>query len=120
MIQGMVSVDGVPTITLLIADQDWPAIIDTGFNGDLELPEGLRSSLDARHVGRVTSALAGGQTIEEDAYLVAFPFDDHTVQAEVTFVSGLQILIGTHLLREYRLQINFVSGAVELERVKQP
>ena len=119
MIRGIVSVDGVPTVTLSIAGQDWPAIIDTGFNGDMELPEVLRNSLNVRYVGRVTSALAGGQTIEEYVYLVEFPFDDQTVQAEVTFVSGFQILIGTHLLREYCLHINFVSGTVELERVKQ-
>ena len=116
MIRGMVSADGVPTITVSIAGQDWIAIIDTGFNGDLELPENLLNSLNARYVGRVTSALAGGQTIEEDVYLVDFPFDGRTIQAEVTFVPGSQILIGTHLLREYRLQINFVSKTVELER----
>ena len=118
MIQGTVSADGVPTITLSIAGQEWPAIMDTGFNGDLELPEGLRDGLHARYVGRVTSALAGGQIIEEDAYLVEFPFDDQTVQAEATFVSGSQILIGTHLLRAYCLQINFVGRTVQLERGK--
>ena len=118
MIRGTVSTDGVPTITLSIAGQDWHAIIDTGFNSDLELPEGLRGSLNARYVGRVTSALAGGQIIEEEVYLVEFPFDGQTVQAEATFVSGSQILIGTHLLREYCLQINFVSETVQLERVK--
>jgi len=118
VIQGAVSTDGVPTITLSIAGKDWLAVIDTGFNGDLELPEGLRDALNARYVGWVISALAGGQMIEEDVYLVDFPFDNQMIQAEVTFVSGFQILIGTHLLREYRLQINFVSKTVELERVK--
>ena len=49
-------------------------------------------------------------------YLVEFPFDGQTVQAEATFVSGSHILIGTHLLREYSLQINFVSKTVQLER----
>ena len=117
MIRGIVSDDGVPTITLLIASQDWEATIDTGFNGDLELPETLRNSLNARYVGRVTSALAAGQTIEEDIYLVDFPFDGKVVQAETTFVAEHQILIGTHLLREYRLQINFVSQTVGLERI---
>lgn len=116
MIGGAVSADGVPTITLSIAGQDWPAIIDTGFNGDLELPDDLRDSFTARYVGRVTSALAGGQSVEEDVYLVEFPFDGQTVQAEATFVSGSHILIGTHLLREYSLQINFVSKTVQLER----
>ncbi len=109
MIRGFVSADGVPTITLSIGGRDWTAIIDTGFNGDLELPVELHDSLNAWYVGRATSALAGAQTIEEDVYLVDFPFDDQMVQAEATFVSSSQILIGTHLLQEYFLQINFVS-----------
>ena len=117
MIQGTVSADGVPTIILSIASQDWTATIDTGFNGDLELPFALRNSLNAHYIGRATSALAGGQTIEEDVYLVDFPFDGKVIQAEATFVADRQILIGTRLLREYRLQVDFVSQTVELERV---
>ena len=110
------SVQGLPTIILAIAGRDWPATIDTGFNGDLELPDALREPLNARFVGRATTALAGGQSVEEDLYLVEFPFDGRIVQAEATFVSGSRILIGTRLLRAYSLQINFASGTVQLER----
>ena len=116
MILGVVSVQGLPTITLAIDGRDWPATIDTGFNGDLELPEALREPLNAHFVGRATAALVGGQSVEEDLYLVDFPFDGRMVQAEATFVSGSRILIGTRLLREYSLQINFVSRTIQLER----
>lgn len=116
MIQGTVSDIGVPTIILSIAGREWSATIDTGFNGDLELPEVLRNVLKPQYVGRVTSSLAGGQTIEEDVYLVDFPFDGEVVQARATFVVGSEILIGTRLLKEYRLQIDFVRRTVVLER----
>jgi predicted aspartyl protease len=111
-----VSADGVPTCTLIIAGKAWPAIIDTGFNGDLELPEELRAELAARYAGRVTSALAGGQRLEEDVYIVEFPFDGRLLQAEATFVADTYILIGTHLLRHYQLQIDFVARSVQLTR----
>ena len=118
MIQGVVSPKGVPTILLPIAGQEWAATIDTGFNGDLELPEVLRASVNiVGYIGLLEFALAGGQTIEEDVYLVDFPFDGEVIEAEVTFVADSQILIGTHLLRDYRLQVNFVTRTVELERV---
>ena len=117
MMQGTVSNRGVPIIIILIAGQEWAATIDTGFNGDLELPEALRSVLEPEYVGKVTSSLVGGQTIEEDVYLVEFPFDGNIVQARVPFVANGEILIGTHLLREYRLQIDFVRRTVILERV---
>jgi len=116
MIYGTVSNVGVPTIILPIAGQEWSATIDTGFNGDLELPEVLRNVLDPQYVGRVTSSLAGGQTIEEDVYLVDFPFDSQIIQARTTFVVGGDILIGTHLLQEYCLQIDFVRRTVVLEK----
>ena len=116
MIVGTVSADGVPTLTLLIAGQEWHAVIDTGFNGDLELPEDLHAALNARYVGRVTSALAGGQRIEEDVYVVEFPFDGHILRAEATFVTDKYILIGTHLLRHYQLDIDFVEQSVQLTR----
>lgn len=116
MIYGTVSDVGVPTIILPIAGQEWSATIDTGFNGDLELPEVLTNVLDPQYVGRVTSSLAGGQTIEEDVYFVDFPFDSQIIQAKATFVAGGDILIGTRLLQEYRLQIDFVRRTVILEK----
>ena len=120
MIDGNVTGDGVPTVTLALAGRDWAATIDTGFNGDLELPEGLRVTLNARHVGRVTSELAGGQSIEEDAYLVVIPFDGRQVEAVATFVPGDGILIGTNLLRDHRLTVGFKSRTVRLRREGRP
>jgi predicted aspartyl protease len=113
---GSVSVDGVPVITLEVQGQVWLAIIDTGFNGDLELPESLRGKLNDRPAGRLRSALAAGRIVEEDAYSVEFPFDGQSCQAIATFVPDPQILIGTNLLREHHLQIRFASKTLHLKR----
>ena len=117
MLAGTVTDDGVPVIMLLVAGQMWPAIIDTGFNGALELPESMRRSLQARFIGRMSSLLAGDQSVEEDVYLVDFLFDGRSVHAEATFVSGSEILIGTQLLRQHRLEIHFPARTVVLEPV---
>ena len=117
MIQGTVSDTGVPTITLSIAGQEWAATVDTGFNGDMELPETLRKVLNPQYIGEVISVLAGGQTIEEELYRVNLPFDGKMISAEATFVVGSEILIGTHLMQEHRLQIDFVKRTVVLEKV---
>lgn len=92
MITGTVSRDGVPVITLQVEGQDWTAIIDTGFNGDLELPDALRGKLNDQPAGRLRSALAAGRIVEEDAYSVEFSFDGHTCHAIATFVPDPQIL----------------------------
>jgi predicted aspartyl protease len=115
---GTVDPDGVPVLLLPVAGQTWPAVVDTGFNGDLELPEGLRSAVNPRLRGRVESALASGQIFEEDIYLVDFPFNGQTVVAEASFAPVGSILLGTHMLRDYHLQIHFPNQTVQLERVQ--
>jgi len=114
---GKVSPIGVPVITLNIAGKSWDAMIDTGFDGDLELPTELLGPLEARRSGSIRSILAGGQRIVEDRYELDFAFDGETVLAEATFVPETSILIGTHLLRRHRLEVNFVTRNVLLERV---
>jgi hypothetical protein len=53
--------------------------------------------------------------IEEDVYLVDFPFYDQIVRAQATFVAGNEILIGTRLLRPYRLEVNFPGQTVVID-----
>ena len=120
MIVGRVNDDGVPEITLAIGNDDWPAIVDTGFNGDLELPQALFHLLAPVYVGTVTSSLAGGQTVVEDCYQVQIPFDGRAVTAQATFVDAPSILIGTRLIQEYRLTVDFPEKAVQLERAPRP
>ena len=116
MIEGHVSDDGVPLISVEIDGRQWPAIVDTGFNGDLELPEALRGKLNEQPAGRIESALAGGHVIEEDAFEVEFPFDNETHVVIATFVADAQVLIGTNLLSAFQLQIKFASKTVRLQR----
>jgi hypothetical protein len=66
-------------------------------------------------MGRMTSWLASGQHSEEDLSLVNVPFDGQLLQAEATFVPGREILLGTHLLRLYRLEMSFPAQTVLLE-----
>jgi predicted aspartyl protease len=116
LIVGTVTADGVPVIEVEVGGQGWRAIIDTGFNGELELPDSLRQHLNPQFVGRVTSLLAANQRIEEDVFLVDFPFDGRTFRVQATFVNGEEILIGTRLLRAYLLRIDFPARSVTLER----
>lgn len=114
---GTVTEFGEPCVLLDVAGHTWSAVVDTGFNGDVELPESLRPHVNAKLKGKVLSILAGGQQVVEDVYLVDFPFDGQTIAAEATFVAGSTILLGTQLLRVYRLLVDFPARAVSLDRV---
>jgi len=68
MIAGRVTEDGQPIIQVSVVGRSWEALIDTGFNGDLELPNALQAQFNARFRGRQPWLLAGGQRIESDTY----------------------------------------------------
>ena len=116
MIAGVITEDGVPAIEVEVGSQLWQAIIDTGFNGELELPERLRLHVSAQFVGRATSLLAANQRIEEDVFLVDFPFDGRMARVQATFADGETMLIGTRMLRDYRLRIDFPARTVAIEK----
>jgi predicted aspartyl protease len=120
VIVGTVTDDGEPVIWLTVGGREWPAVIDTGFNRDLELPDALRAAVNPRYVTDVLSILAGGVEILEEGFDVDFPFDGRMILAEGPFVDATTILLGTGLLRHYRLEIDFVARTVCLERVAAP
>jgi len=119
-VTGEVDVEGRPILVLSVASQDWIAMIDTGFNGDLELPDSLATFFAGTFFGRVRTALAGGQFIWEKMYKIVFPFDGQTVKASVTYVPSTEILIGTNLIKDYKLEIDFPNKTVQLTRLQGP
>lgn len=108
---------GLPVVRLTIGGREWVATIDTGFNGDLEMPHELAPFFSPKRSGDARTTLAAGQVIDEDLYTISFPFDGEIVQADVVFATTDGILIGTNLLQRHRLEINFVAGTVALEKV---
>jgi len=115
LIAGIVGENGIPAIRIEFGGATWQAIIDTGFNGDLELPQRLRPLVNAQFVGRSQSLLAANQTIEEDLYLVDFIFDGKEVRVEATFVESNELLIGTGLLQGHHLHIDFPGRTLTLQ-----
>jgi hypothetical protein len=81
------------------------------------LPESLHSHFDPELIGESLTPLGAGTVIEEDLYRISFPFDGEIVAAETVFAAVDQILIGTHLLRKHRVEINVVARTVSLEKV---
>jgi len=120
VVTGEVTPDGEVLIHIAVAGRTWPAIIDTGFNGHVELPEALFQPLRPLFHTQAIVELAAGQETVEDIFIVDFPFDGVVVAADATFVDGDSILIGTALLCDHRLAIDFVARTVTLERVAPP
>ena len=116
MIGGRVTDEGEPIIWIHIGGRNWPATVDTGLNGDLQLPQECRQLIDTSYAGRSTWILADNTRLEEDVYLANVEFDEGQVPAIVSFQRAENILIGTHFIRAYRLTIDFVQKTALLER----
>jgi hypothetical protein len=62
-------------------------------------------------------AIAGGQIFIEQNFEAQIPFDGRRVYAQAPFVDVDRVLVGTRLLRHYRLLIEFLADTVFLERM---
>jgi predicted aspartyl protease len=117
VVSGEVTSTGEVTIQIPVHGAVWPAVIDTGFNGDLELPLSLFDAFEPEYQAEELFELAAGQSVVQDVYVVRFPFDDLVMPATATFVESDTILIGTGLMRRHRLIIDFVARTILLERI---
>lgn len=54
--------------------------------------------------------------MQEDFYKVRIPFDGELILAEASFVDTTIILIGTRLIRDYVLTIDFPESTLQLVR----
>ncbi|MEX0704486.1 MAG: hypothetical protein WD069_20460 [Planctomycetales bacterium] len=70
---------------------------------------------------RTHEMLANGQAIDEKVYLIEIEFDERRIAVETTFAAGTSFgMIGTRLLTDHCLQIDFRTGAVSLSREAPP
>lgn len=118
MVEGQINEHGTPLIPLRLAGRDWMAIVDTGFNGGLELPAVLAGVLDAESFGNVESRLAAGIVVTEEVFLVELDFDGRREFTPATFAAVSHVLIGTRLMRRHRLELDFPARTVRLERTR--
>jgi clan AA aspartic protease len=122
MVQGWLREDGQAVVELEVVRQDGskravPAIIDTGFNGQVSLARRVIDELNPPLTYEVTVEveLASGTVIEEDVYSGTIRFDGQEQTAEIIVTDSGDTLIGTGLLTGKVLLINFVTRGVILK-----
>lgn len=119
MLKGRLREDGQAVVEVEVVCRDGsrrtvPAIVDTGFNGQVSLSRRLVNMLDLilAYQGTVEIELANGTVIEEDVYGGRVYFDGQELDAEITITDAEDTFIGTGLLTGKVLLINFTTGEV--------
>ena len=105
--------DGHPRLRLALpcrgGAREAECIVDTGFEGDLALPDDFARHLDVLSTGSVIRLLADGSPFRCPVVEVFLENDLVSRIVEVLVLPG-NPLIGTTLLREYFLQVEMTQG----------
>lgn len=116
MITGRILPSGAPTVPVEFAGVTFDAVLDTGFEGQFELPVALAPILNPIPKGTIRYGLGTGGESEVDVYWVAVTFDDTEQMVVVHFVPGDEIILGLEMLAAYRVTLDFPAGTVTLDK----
>lgn len=89
--------------------------IDTGFNGDLVLPQYLIDELQLSESGTIRALLADGSEVTLQRYVCRIDGFGEKRELEVVANEGEYPLLGFALLLGYDLHISYRSGEITIE-----
>ena len=118
MASGRVNANDEPLISieiyLKLKLQKFTAIIDTGFNGSLSVPESLIENAGWKELGVEEYELASGERMTARVFSGRVRFDGEQKDIPVLSTKSGDILIGTKLLRNKKLVVNFRKKSVRV------
>jgi len=121
MIQGLIGKENRPLIPLVVGwnrgVQEIPALVDTGFSGELKMPSKMidELGLEITHAQAVLLADGTSATMRASLAFVAMEGITHEVTA---LISNGPAVIGGALLRRfgYKLIVDYKEDSVALEK----
>lgn len=116
MLHGRVTPQGEPVVSIQLVLRKRPvrfsAVIDTGFNGYLSVPRRLLVGSRWRAIGAEKFEIATGALVEQEIYLGEAIFAGDRGLVYTVATAARDILIGTKLLRDHILEIDFPTRRV--------
>ena len=94
---------------------DIEAWVDTGFTGELVLPQDQIAALGLQRSAVVTAELGDGSATVLEVYSCLIEWFGHVQQIEVIANTGTSPLLGVGLLQGHRLTIDYASGTLTIE-----
>jgi clan AA aspartic protease len=91
-------------------------IVDTGYNGELILPENNIQELDLEFVGTIDGELANGEIVEMKLFKGRLQWFGSIEEVAIGSTESESPLLGTQLLADCELHVNFKEGVVEISK----
>ena len=119
MLKGFVNSRGEPIVRIALLSstnlsRSYSAVIDTGFNGTLSLPEPLIQRLGWRWIGHELYEIATGDVVREKVFVGRVRWMRQLQEVDVVASHAKDILIGTRLLEDHRISIDFRKRHVRI------
>ena len=99
----------------IAARHDIEAWIDTGFTGDLVLPQQMIDDLELPASGTVKAALADGSVVTLERYHCLVDWFGSERELEVVANAGERPLLGVGLLIGLDLNVSYRTGKITIE-----
>ncbi len=116
--RGFVNEYGQPlveiTVTGIRDSITCPAVVDSGFNGDVCIPTSIAIQLGLELVAAYPIELADGTKRNELVFAGDVVLDGRRENAEVFLTEAQDALLGTGLLWDSVLEIDFIKRVVEI------
>ena len=90
------------------------AILDTGFNGELALPQKDKQHYHLEPLGVKTFELADGQIVEQEIFLTSLIINNKIYPVEATLTRSATALIGMELIRNKVAIFNLKTYSVSV------
>jgi clan AA aspartic protease len=105
-----------PQLKVVLRIADYPdleigCVIDTGFEGALTLPISAVEKLQLPVVARINANLANDENVVTSVHRATIVWDGAEIEVPVLAI-GRRPLIGTLLLNNYNLNIDFCDGGI--------
>ena len=120
---GLVNARGEAVLTVRVVggdrrrDEPVEAVIDTGFDGYLLMPPSVADSLSLPRLGSTRPTLADGRVVTMPVHIASVLWHGRSRPVRVLVADGGS-LVGTALLRDSRLVVDFVpGGSVRVEEL---
>ncbi len=95
-----------------------PLIVDTGFNGEAILSESEVRGMDLVSRGMMSGETATGEVVEVNLYRCRLRLFDEVREIAVGVTGSESSLLGTLLLADSELDVNFRDHSVRIQRIR--
>ena len=90
-------------------------VVDTGFDGGLMLPRSLTEHLEIQFVGELVFEMVGGARMLAPVGLTKIEWLSEVKEVEVIIGEANDALIGTELLIDTKLTVDYVARVVTIQ-----